>query len=103
MLPDLFNRILEIAMRLAEKEESGTGVKIDDRPMDKFRFADSIGLLADTKENLQDLLNRVDNLQDLLNRVDKNSKRMGLKINGSAGVGAAMDSRQLLDSEYILL
>src|SRR6218665_2190800 len=59
-------------MRLAEKEGRGTGVKLNGRLMDNLRFADDNDLLADMKENLQ----------DLTNRVNKNSKRMGLKIKG---------------------
>src|SRR6218665_3097226 len=39
--------------------------------VDNLRFADDIDLLADMKESLQ----------NLTNRVDKSSKRMGLKIN----------------------
>src|SRR6218665_2900022 len=69
--PDLFNLILEIVMRLAEKEGSGTGVKLNGRLLDNLRYADDIYLLADMKESLH----------DLTNRVDKSSKRMGLKIN----------------------
>ena len=41
------------------------------RPLDNLRFADDIDLLADTKESVQ----------DLRNRVDDSSKRMGLEIN----------------------
>src|SRR6218665_3055928 len=70
--PELFNLILEIVMRLAEKEGSGTGVKLNGRLLDNLRFADDIDLMADMKENLQ----------TLTNRVDKSSKRMGLKIKG---------------------
>ena len=69
--PDLFNLILEIVMRLAEKAGSDTGVKLNGRLVDNLRFADDIDLLADLKESLQ----------DLTNSVDKSSKRMGLKIN----------------------
>ena len=57
-------------MKLAEKEGSGAGVKLNGRLLDNLRFADDIDLLADMKESLQ----------DLMNRVDKCSKRMGLKI-----------------------
>src|SRR6218665_2476522 len=71
ILNDLFNLILEIVMRFAEKEGSGTGVKLNGILLDNLRFADGIDLMADMKENLQ----------DLTNRVDKSSKRMGLKIN----------------------
>src|SRR6218665_3017525 len=60
MSSDLFNLILEIVMRLAKKEESDTSVKLNGRPVDNLRFADDINLLADTKESLQDLTNRVD-------------------------------------------
>jgi len=60
MSSDLFNLILEIVMRLAKKEESDTSVKLNGRPVDNLRFADDIDLLADTKESLQDLTNRVD-------------------------------------------
>jgi len=42
MSPGLFNLILEIVMRLAEKEGSDTGVKLNGRPMDNLRFADVI-------------------------------------------------------------
>jgi len=45
-------------------------VKLNGRLLDNLRFADDIDLLADMKESLQ----------DLTNRVDKCSKRMGLKI-----------------------
>ena len=71
MSPDLFNLILKIVMRLDKKEGSDTGVKLKGRPVYNLRFADDIDLLADTKESLQ----------DLTNRVDDSRKRMGLKIN----------------------
>jgi len=58
--PDLFNLILEIVMRLAEKDGGGTGVKLNGRLLDSLRFADDIDLIADKKESLQDLTNRVD-------------------------------------------
>src|SRR6218665_3329704 len=57
--------------RLAEKEGLGTLVKLNGRLLDNLCFADDIDLLADMKESLQ----------DLTNRVDKCCKRMGLKIN----------------------
>src|SRR6218665_3181615 len=57
---DLFNLILEIVMRFAEKEGSGTGVKLNGKLLDNLRFADDIDLMADMKENLQDMTNRVD-------------------------------------------
>ena len=69
-LPDLLNLILEIVMRLAKKEGSDTGVILNGRPVDNRHFADDVNLLADTK----------DSLQDLTNRVDDSRKRMGLKI-----------------------
>ena len=42
--PDVFNLILEIVivMRLAEKEGSGTGVKLNGRLLDNLRFADAL-------------------------------------------------------------
>ena len=43
-----------------------TGVKLNGRLLDNLRFADDIDLMADMKESLQ----------DLTNRVDKSSKRM---------------------------
>src|SRR6218665_3702609 len=57
--------------QLAEKEGRGTGVKLNGRLLDNLRFADDIDLMADMKERMQ----------DLTNRVNKSSKRMGLKIN----------------------
>ena len=71
MSPDLFNLIMEIVVILAKKEGSDTGVKLNCKPLDNLRFADDIDLLADTKESLQ----------DLMNRVGENSKTMGLEIN----------------------
>src|SRR6218665_2712864 len=46
-------------------------VKLNGKLLENLRFADDIDLMADMKENLQ----------DLTNRVEKSSKRMGLKIN----------------------
>ena len=57
---DLFNLIQEIVMRLAKKKGNYTSVKLNGTPVGNLRFADDIDLLADTKENLQDLTNRVD-------------------------------------------
>ena len=74
---DIFNLILEIVMRLAEKEGSDTGIKLNGRLLDNLRFADDIDLMADME----------DSLQDLTNRVDKSSKRMGLKINSEKNDG----------------
>ena len=61
--PDCFNLILKIVMRLAKKEGSGTGVKLNGRLLDNLRFADDIDLMADMKESLQDLTNRVDKIK----------------------------------------
>jgi hypothetical protein len=59
MSPDLFNLLLEIVMRLA-KEGNETGVSLNGRPLNNLRFADDIDLMANTREELQDLTNRVD-------------------------------------------
>src|SRR6218665_4137115 len=58
--PDLFNLILEIVMRFAEMEGSGTcrsKTQWKIKLLDNLRFADDIDLMADMKENLQDLTN----------------------------------------------
>src|SRR6218665_1763178 len=78
--PDLFNLILETVMRLADKEGSGTRVKLNGRLIDNLRFADDTDLIADMKWSLQ----------DLTNRVDKSSKRMGLKTNAEKTKTMAM-------------
>src|SRR6218665_1961407 len=71
MSADLFNLLLEIVMRLAEREEEEVGVMINGMTLNNLRFADDIDLIADTEENLQ----------QLTDRVDGSSRRMGLRIN----------------------
>ena len=71
MLADLFNLILEIAMRLAERKGEEVGVMINGMTLNNLRFADDVDLIADTEENLQ----------QLTDRADGSSRRMGLQIN----------------------
>ena len=70
MSADLFNLILEIVMRLAERREE-VGVMINGTTLNYLRFVDDIDLIADTETNLQ----------QLTDRVHGSSKRMGMRIN----------------------
>jgi len=71
MSADLFNLLLEIVMRLAERGEGEVGVMINGMTLNNLRFADDINLIADTEGNLQ----------QLTDRIDGSSRRMGLRIN----------------------
>ena len=52
---DIFNLILEIVMRLAERAGEEVGVMTNGVALNNLRFADDIDLLADTEANLQQL------------------------------------------------
>ena len=47
MSADLFNLILEIVMRLAERKGEEVGVMINGMTLNNLRFADDIDLIAD--------------------------------------------------------
>ena len=55
MSAHLFNLLLEIVMRLAEREEKEVGVMINGMTLNNLRFADYIDLIVNTEENLQQL------------------------------------------------
>src|SRR6218665_1466394 len=73
MSANLFNLLLEIVMRLAEREEEEVGMMINGMTLNNLRFADDIDLIANTEENLQQLTDRV--------YIDGSSRRMRLRIN----------------------
>jgi len=51
MLPDLFNLIPEIVMRLAHKEVSDTGVNLNGRLLDNLRFMDDFRCIKGKVQN----------------------------------------------------
>jgi len=62
MSPDLFNLYLEHIMRLAldRLNQEEVGASVGGRQLNNLRFADDIGLLAETADKAQQLLTRVD-------------------------------------------
>ncbi|MGX9339103.1 reverse transcriptase domain-containing protein, partial [Pantoea dispersa] len=59
--PLLFNAYVEEAMKEV-KEKFPTGVKVQGERISMIRFADDIALLADSKEELDNMLNGMDRL-----------------------------------------
>ena len=58
-------------MRNAELDEAQTGIKIAKRNINNLRYADNTTLMAESKEELQ----------NLLMKVKKESEKVGLKLN----------------------
>ena len=69
--PCLFNLYAEYIMRNAGLDETQVGIKIAERNINKFRYADNTTLVAESKEELQ----------SLLMRVKEESEKNGLKLN----------------------
>src|SRR6218665_368940 len=69
MSADLFNLLLEIVMRLAEREEEEVGVMINGMTLSNLRLEDDIDDLTGYRR------------EHATDRVDGSSRRMGLRIN----------------------
>ena len=67
----LFNLYAEYIMRNAGLEEAQSGIKIFRRNINNFRFADDTTLMAETEEELKNLLMKV--------KVE--NEKVGLKLN----------------------
>ena len=57
--PSLFNLYAEYIMRKARLEESQAGIKISGRNINNLTYADDTILMAESKEELRDLVMRV--------------------------------------------
>ena len=60
MSPCLFNFYAEYIMRNAGLDESQTGIKIAERNINSLRYADDTTLMAESEEELKNLLIRVE-------------------------------------------
>ena len=69
--PCLFNLYAEIIMRNVRLDETQAGIKIAWRNINNLRNADDTTLMAESKEELK----------DLLMKVKKESEKVGLKLN----------------------
>ena len=69
--PGLFNTYAEYIMRNAELEEAQAGIKFAGRNISKLRFADDTTLMAESEEELK----------NLLMKVKEESKKVGLRLN----------------------
>ena len=67
----LFNLYAEYIMRNAGLDEAQTGIKISRRNINNLRYADYITLMAESKEELK----------NLLRKVKEESKKVGLELN----------------------
>jgi len=56
LLPCLFNLYAEYIMRNARLDEAQAGIKIAGRNINNLRYADDTSLMAETKEELKNLL-----------------------------------------------
>ena len=68
--PCLFNLYAEYIMRNAGLEEAQAGIKIAGRNSNNLRYADDTTLMAESEEELKNLLMKV-----------KGSEKVGLKLN----------------------
>ena len=68
--PCLFNLYAEYIMRNAGLEEAQAGIKIAGRNSNNLRYADDTTLMAESEEELKNLLKKV-----------KGSEKVGLKLN----------------------
>ena len=68
--PCLFNLYAEYIMRNAGPDEAQAGIKIARRPMNNLRYADDTTLMAESKEELK----------NLLMKVKEESENVGLKL-----------------------
>ena len=71
MSPCLFNFYAEYIIRNAGLEETQAGIKIAERNINHLRYADDTTLMAESKEELK----------NLLMKVKEESKKAGLKLN----------------------
>ena len=71
MSPCLFNFYAEYIMRTAGLEEAQAGIKIASRNINNLRYADDTTLMAESEEELK----------NLLMKVKKKSEKVGLKLN----------------------
>ena len=71
MSPCLFNFYAEYITRNAGLEETQAGIKIAERNISNFRYADDITLTAESEEELK----------SLLMKVKEESEKVGLKLN----------------------
>ena len=69
--PCLFNLYAEYIIWNARLDESQAGIKIADRNINNFRYADDTTLMAEIKEELK----------SLLMKVNEESEKVGLKLN----------------------
>ena len=69
--PCLFNLHTEFIMRNAELEEAQAGIKIAGRNINILRYADGTTLMAESKEEVK----------NLLMKVKEESEKIGLKLN----------------------
>ena len=69
--PCLFNLYAEYIMRNYGLEEAQTGIKIAERNINNLRYADDTTLMAESKEELM----------NLLMKVKEKSENVGLKLN----------------------
>ena len=69
--PCLFNLYAEYIMRNAGIEEAQAGIKIAGRDINNLRYADDTTLMAESEEELK----------NLLMKVKEESKKVGLKLN----------------------
>ena len=69
--PCLFNLCSEYIMQNARLEEAQAGIKIAGRNINNLRYADDTTLMAESKEELK----------NLLIKVKEESKKAGLKLN----------------------
>ena len=69
--PCLFNLYAEYIMRNAGLEERQAGIKITERNISNFRYADDTTLMAENEEELK----------GLLTKVKEESEKVGLKLN----------------------
>jgi len=71
MSPCLFNLYAEYIMRNAGLDEAQAGIKIAGRNINNLRYADDTTLMAESEEELK----------NLLMKVKKESEKVGLKLN----------------------
>ena len=69
--PCLFNFYAEYIMRNARLDESQAGIKIARRNINNFRYTDNITLMAESEEELK----------NLLRKVKEESEKAGIKLN----------------------
>ena len=71
LLPCLFNLYVEYIMRNAGLDEVQAGIKISGRYINNLRYADNTTFMAESEEELK----------NLLMKVKEESKKAGLKLN----------------------